>query len=142
MVFFFSWQNQIAPPKQQESSCSLGIDNSGTESATISIKLPPSVLQDQKQLSTIVNTISKALHQPSTENTNNTDQSGANAATEISSQQTYNMKSEMTSTDSNLIGTTTQNWQATSNTTSENEGMKLNRYSNGNLVMYFSPIRM
>ena len=78
-------------------------------------------------MSTIVNTISKALHQPSTENTNNTDQSGTNTATEISSQQTYNMKSEMTSTDSNLIGTTTQNWQATSNTTSENEGMKLNR---------------
>ena len=44
------------------SACSLGIDNSGTESATISIKLPPSVLQNQKQLSTIVNTISKALN--------------------------------------------------------------------------------
>ena len=63
-------QQQQQPQQQQqlskppESSCSLGIDNSGTDSATISIKLPPSVLQDQKQLSNIVNTISKALHQP------------------------------------------------------------------------------
>jgi len=57
-----------APPQavKHENSCSLGFENSGSESATISIKLPPSVLQNQKQLSTIVNTISKAL-QPSSQ---------------------------------------------------------------------------
>ena len=57
------------------SACSLGIDNSGTESATISIKLPPSVLQNQKQLSTIVNTISKALNPQQQTASEPTDQS-------------------------------------------------------------------
>ena len=54
--------NNATASETNGSACSLGIDNSGTESATISIKLPPSVLQNQKQLSTIVNTISKALN--------------------------------------------------------------------------------
>ena len=116
-------QNQIsAPQKQPENSCSLGIDNSGTDSATISIKLPPSVLQDQKQLSTIVNTISKALHQPSaaaTESSAVSETSAANATAELSAaQQTYNMKtSAELNPDPNLIANNAQNWQqqATSN---------------------------
>jgi hypothetical protein len=65
-------QHQQQAPKQ-DSICNLGIDNSGTDSATISITLPPSVLQNQKQLSTIVNTISKALnHQQPIENPSKT----------------------------------------------------------------------
>lgn len=92
---------QQAPPSaasqpeiKHENNCSLGFDNSGSESATISIKLPPSVLQDQKQLSTIVNTISKAL-QPQT-NSNEAEsacdqvpQSGANVAQVSNAQQNY-----------------------------------------------------
>ena len=49
--------------KQEATSCTVGFatDNSKSDSATISIKLPPSLLQNQKQLSTVINTISKAL---------------------------------------------------------------------------------
>ncbi len=54
-----------------DSKCSLGFDNPGTESATISITLPPSFLHNQEQLSTIVNTISKALHPPQSTSTTN-----------------------------------------------------------------------
>ena len=77
-------QQQLSKPP--ESSCSLGIDNSGTDSATISIKLPPSVLQDQKQLSNIVNTISKALHQPASTDTCTKNEVAANS-TNVGDQQ-------------------------------------------------------
>ena len=63
--------NNTTANEAPSKGCSLGIDNSGTESATISIKLPPSVLQNQKQLSTIVNTISKALNPQTSEPTEN-----------------------------------------------------------------------
>ena len=41
--------------------CNITFGKPGTENATISIKLPPSVLENQVQLGTIVNTINKAL---------------------------------------------------------------------------------
>ena len=55
--------------EQKNCTTSLGIDTSATENATISIKLPPSLLADQKQLSTIVNTISQALNTSSQQKT-------------------------------------------------------------------------
>ena len=140
-------QQQITPqqqPKQPENSCSLGIDNSGTDSATISIKLPPSVLQDQKQLSTIVNTISKALHQPSATDTTSTENNSVPVATNAELQQQqqpqpnpsqqFSMNNssaaelQNTTDTQNLIGAATaaaavvanQNWQTTANTTQPN----------------------
>ena len=144
-------QQQITPqqqPKQPENSCSLGIDNSGTDSATISIKLPPSVLQDQKQLSTIVNTISKALHQPSATDTTSTENNSVPVATNAELQQQqqpqpnpsqqFNMNNssaaelQNTTDTQNLIGAITaaadaavvvanQNWQTTSNTNTQQQ---------------------
>ena len=144
-------QQQITPqqqPKQPENSCSLGIDNSGTDSATISIKLPPSVLQDQKQLSTIVNTISKALHQPSATDTTSTENNSVPVATNAELQQQtqpqpnpaqqFSMNNssaaelQNTTDTQNLIGAITaaadaavvvanQNWQTTSNTNTQQQ---------------------
>ena len=62
--------------KQETSSCTVGFatNDSKSEGATISIKLPPSILQDQKHLSTVINTISKAMMIPQQNNSNTSDQ--------------------------------------------------------------------
>lgn len=86
-------QPQAQQPQEikHENNCSLGFDNSGSESATISIKLPPSVLQDQKQLSTIVNTISKALQpqQASNGEAESAADQATNSANASNAQQNY-----------------------------------------------------
>ena len=76
-VFFFNvfmfyktehiWNSHysfLADPGQDipaNEKCNITFGKPGTESATISIKLPPSVLENQAQLGSIVNTINKAL---------------------------------------------------------------------------------
>ena len=55
---------ELAPGQKELSTnekCNITFGKPGTENATISIKLPPSVLENQAQLGTIVNTINKAL---------------------------------------------------------------------------------